>query len=310
MTGRYVGARVQRVEDPALPGGPRRLPRRHRAPGDAARRLLPQPVRACADRLDRLRAGARARGRRARRERRGPARPPALHDDDRHAPGAEDGHPAHAPARPGALRRRGRRGRRRELARHRRGRGRADRRLLRARCRPCSTRRRRSRRARQCCTTSSATTTSRTSSSRRATSTRRSPRPRTSSASASTFGRTHAAPLEGRGVIADWDVAEGLGHGLDVDADAVPTCAACSPRSSGCPDTRVRVICPDVGGGFGLKVQLFVEEAIVPELSRRLGAPVKWVEDRYEAHGRERARQGGRLRARASRPTRTGASSR
>src|SRR6185369_330008 len=51
----------------------------------------------------------------------------------------------------------------------------------------------------------------------------------------------------------------------------------------GLQDTRVRVICPAVGGGFGLKVQLFVEEAIIPELSRRLGAPVKWVEDRYEA---------------------------
>ena len=61
------------------------------------------------------------------------------------------------------------------------------------------------------------------------------------------------------------------------------SCAACSRRSSGSPDTRVRVICPAVGGGFGLKVQLFVEEAIVPELSRRLGTPVKWVEDRYEA---------------------------
>ena len=45
----------------------------------------------------------------------------------------------------------------------------------------------------------------------------------------------------------------------------------------------MRVICPAVGGGFGLKVQLFVEEAIIPELSRRLGTPVKWVEDRYEA---------------------------
>ena len=30
-------------------------------------------------------------------------------------------------------------------------------------------------------------------------------------------------------------------------------------------------------------MQLFVEEAIIPELSRRLGTPVKWVEDRYEA---------------------------
>ena len=50
----------------------------------------------------------------------------------------------------------------------------------------------------------------------------------------------------------------------------------------GLPETRVRVIVPDVGGGFGLKVHLYVEEAILPLLSRLAGAPVKWVEDRYE----------------------------
>ena len=32
----------------------------------------------------------------------------------------------------------------------------------------------------------------------------------------------------------------------------------------GLPETRVRVICPAVGGGFGLKVHLYVEEAIIP----------------------------------------------
>ncbi len=96
------------------------------------------------------------------------------------------------------------------------------------------------------------------------------------------FGRTHAAPLEGRGVIADWDVAE---NALTVwTSTQMPFLVrGMLAAQFGLPDTRVRVICPAVGGGFGLKVQLFVEEAIVPELSRRTGAPVKWVEDRYEA---------------------------
>jgi carbon-monoxide dehydrogenase large subunit len=96
------------------------------------------------------------------------------------------------------------------------------------------------------------------------------------------FGRCHAAPLEGRGVIADWDASE---NSVTVwTSTQMPFLVrGMLAAQFGLPDTRVRVICPAVGGGFGLKVQLFVEEAIVPELSRRLGAPVKWVEDRYEA---------------------------
>jgi len=96
------------------------------------------------------------------------------------------------------------------------------------------------------------------------------------------FGRTHAAPLEGRGVIADWDVAEGSVT-VWTSTQMPFLVRGMLAAQFGLQDTRVRVICPAVGGGFGLKVQLFVEEAIIPELSRRLGAPVKWVEDRYEA---------------------------
>jgi carbon-monoxide dehydrogenase large subunit len=96
------------------------------------------------------------------------------------------------------------------------------------------------------------------------------------------FGRCHAAPLEGRGVIADWDVAEGSVT-VWTSTQMPFLVRGMLAAQFGLADTRVRVICPAVGGGFGLKVQLFVEEAIVPELSRRLSAPVKWVEDRYEA---------------------------
>ncbi len=96
------------------------------------------------------------------------------------------------------------------------------------------------------------------------------------------FGRCHAAPLECRGVIADWDAGE---RSVTVWTSTQMPFLVRGMLASlyGLKETRVRVICPDVGGGFGLKVQLFVEEVIVPELSRRLGAPVKWVEDRYEA---------------------------
>jgi carbon-monoxide dehydrogenase large subunit len=96
------------------------------------------------------------------------------------------------------------------------------------------------------------------------------------------FGRTHAAPLEGRGVIADWNTAEGS-LAVWTSTQMPFLVRGMLAAQFGLPDTRVRVVCPAVGGGFGLKVQLFVEEAIIPELSRRLAAPVKWVEDRYEA---------------------------
>jgi carbon-monoxide dehydrogenase large subunit len=48
------------------------------------------------------------------------------------------------------------------------------------------------------------------------------------------------------------------------------------------PETKIRVIADAVGGGFGLKCQVFKEEVIIPAVSRVLGRPVKWIEDRYE----------------------------
>ena len=48
------------------------------------------------------------------------------------------------------------------------------------------------------------------------------------------------------------------------------------------PEHRMRVIAPDVGGGFGIKCHVFVEEVIVAALARRLARPVKWIETRRE----------------------------
>ena len=47
-------------------------------------------------------------------------------------------------------------------------------------------------------------------------------------------------------------------------------------------ETRLRVIAPDVGGGFGMKAYLYPEEVIVAALARRHGGAVKWVSDRRE----------------------------
>jgi aerobic carbon-monoxide dehydrogenase large subunit len=60
----------------------------------------------------------------------------------------------------------------------------------------------------------------------------------------------------------------------------------------GIPEDKLRVVAPDVGGGFGAKLQVYAEEALVLALAKRLGRPVKWVETRSEHmttshHGRD-----------------------
>ena len=47
-------------------------------------------------------------------------------------------------------------------------------------------------------------------------------------------------------------------------------------------EERVRIIAPDVGGGFGPKAGFYAEEIVIPLMSRLLGRPVKWIEDRRE----------------------------
>jgi carbon-monoxide dehydrogenase large subunit len=61
---------------------------------------------------------------------------------------------------------------------------------------------------------------------------------------------------------------------------------------TGIPEAKLRVIAPDVGGGFGSKLNVYAEEALCLALARRLGRPVKWTEERSEGylatiHGRD-----------------------
>ena len=61
--------------------------------------------------------------------------------------------------------------------------------------------------------------------------------------------------------------------------------------ATGIPENEIRVVAPDVGGGFGSKLNIYREEIIALVLTKKLGVPVKWVEERSEnylatIHGR------------------------
>jgi aerobic carbon-monoxide dehydrogenase large subunit len=61
---------------------------------------------------------------------------------------------------------------------------------------------------------------------------------------------------------------------------------------TGIPEQNIRVIAPDVGGGFGSKLQVTAEEVLAVLVTRKLGRPVKWTESRSEGnmtvhHGRD-----------------------
>jgi carbon-monoxide dehydrogenase large subunit len=61
---------------------------------------------------------------------------------------------------------------------------------------------------------------------------------------------------------------------------------------NGLGENQVRAIAPEVGGGFGAKINIYGEDYVASAISKRLGIPVKWIEDRSEAfvattHGRD-----------------------
>ena len=96
-----------------------------------------------------------------------------------------------------------------------------------------------------------------------------------------TTGRHMALPMETRGCVASFERATDM---LTVwSSTQVPHML----RSHlalvlDFPEHHIRVIAPDVGGGFGQKGHLFPEEAVAAYLARRLGRSVKWIEDRRE----------------------------
>jgi carbon-monoxide dehydrogenase large subunit len=98
-------------------------------------------------------------------------------------------------------------------------------------------------------------------------------------------------PLETRGVAADYDA--GTGRLTVWSSTQWPHTLRDVLRGLlGLAEHRVRVVAPDVGGGFGVKQEIYPEEIVLPLLALRERAPVKWIETRREhvttaAHARE-----------------------
>jgi aerobic carbon-monoxide dehydrogenase large subunit len=95
------------------------------------------------------------------------------------------------------------------------------------------------------------------------------------------YPRVAGMPLEGRGVLASYDGATGL---LTVWLSTQVPFAVRSGIAAvlGMAEEHVRVIAPEVGGGFGVKGHVYPEDILVPAVARRLGRPVKWIETRRE----------------------------
>ena len=96
-----------------------------------------------------------------------------------------------------------------------------------------------------------------------------------------TIGRAGGQPMETRGLVADYSAATRV---LTVWASSqVPhqirqficELLALEPH-------RVRVVAPDVGGGFGAKLIVYPEDVLIPLLALRFGRAVRWLEDRLE----------------------------
>ncbi|MCC6339966.1 MAG: molybdopterin-dependent oxidoreductase, partial [Acidimicrobiia bacterium] len=94
--------------------------------------------------------------------------------------------------------------------------------------------------------------------------------------------RVIGRPIETRGAIASWDPATG---GLTVwnSTQAVHHVREHLAALFGLAADQVRVIAPDIGGGFGVKEHLYPDEVLTCEAARRRARPVKWIEDRFES---------------------------
>jgi carbon-monoxide dehydrogenase large subunit len=98
-------------------------------------------------------------------------------------------------------------------------------------------------------------------------------------------------PIEPRAVAAQVDTVSGE-LVIWVSGQWPHTTRSLAARMLDMPEELIRVVVPDVGGGFGVKEEFYPEDLLVPFAARRLGRAVKWIESRREhmmtvVHARE-----------------------
>ncbi len=96
--------------------------------------------------------------------------------------------------------------------------------------------------------------------------------------------------METRGVVAEWRQGE-QGFTMYSSTQIPHLMRTLVAGILGLPENHLRVITPEVGGGFGSKLNVYAEEALMCFIARQIGKPVKWVESRREnfqctIHGR------------------------
>jgi aerobic carbon-monoxide dehydrogenase large subunit len=96
-----------------------------------------------------------------------------------------------------------------------------------------------------------------------------------------TSARVAAMPLEGRACLAEWDDRDEQ-LVLHVSTQVPHQVRSGVAEALGIPERMVRVVAPDVGGGFGLKCVVGREEVAVAAAALKLRRPVRWTEDRQE----------------------------
>ena len=97
-----------------------------------------------------------------------------------------------------------------------------------------------------------------------------------------TNNRMWAAPIETRAAIGRYDALHDT-YRLDTQSQGVHVMRTLVAASLGIDEDRLRVVTPDVGGSFGMKLVNYPEQTAVLVAARLLGAPVRWVSTRAEA---------------------------
>jgi len=95
--------------------------------------------------------------------------------------------------------------------------------------------------------------------------------------------RLIATAMEPRAAVAQWDPAREEMTLWTTSQNPNLTRVVLSAFMLGIPEHKLRLISPDVGGGFGSKIPTYPEEALVPWAARKVGRPVKWVASRSES---------------------------